>query len=706
MNHLVLIDANSLFHRAYHSMPKDMQNSQGEITGAVFGFTKALLQAIKDLEPTHMAAAFDMAAPTFRHKKYEAYKAGREGMDETLYLQIPRIKDILRTLNIPFFEKESFEADDLVGTLAYQASQIPSLKTTIVTGDLDALQLVNDEKVYVWTPSRGDYRASIYDENAVKNRYGFGPEHIIDYKALRGDPSDNIPGVSGIGEKTASVLIQKIGNVEKIYTTLRSTADVKEIMTDRIKEKLLNDEKMAFLSKELATIDQHAPITLCIDQCLINDYDREAVEKLFTTLDFKTLIKDLPATSRLSSSNDSLFNDETIESTESSKLDQKLSPILRKIENKGIKLDGKYLQNLETKYQEEIVELSGKIFNFAGEEFNIDSPSQLSHILYEKLGLSTAALKKGKAGHFPTDANTLGKFVKVSPVAILLLQYRELSKLLNTYIKPLPKLADKLGRVHTSYAPDTASGRISSRDPNLQNIPTRTDLGREIRKAFVADSNKILLSADYSQIELRVVAHLSSDQYMIESFNNHEDIHDATSKRMNVDRRTAKVINFSLLYGKQAFGLAEDLKISRHEAQEFIDLYFNSYPQVKEYISQVIEKTRNDGFIETMFGKKRTFPDILSENQFKRAAAEREAVNHPIQGTAAEILKLAMIELDKNNLSNEIVLTVHDELVFEIENHKIVQTEAKIKNIMENVLKLKVPLEVETITGKNWGELK
>lgn len=706
MNHLVLIDANSLFHRAYHAMPKDMQNSKGEITGAVFGFTKALLQAIKDLKPTHMAAAFDMAAPTFRHKKYEAYKAGREGMDETLYLQIPRIKDILRALNIPFFEKESFEADDLVGTLSFQASQIPTLKTTIVTGDLDALQLVNDEKVYVWTPSRGDYRASIYDENAVINRYGFGPEYIIDYKALRGDPSDNIPGVSGIGEKTASVLIQKIGNLEKIYATIKSNTDVKEIMTNRIKEKLLSDEKMAFLSKELATIDCHAPIELKIDLCLINDYDREAVEKLFTLLDFKTLIKDLPATSRLPSSTDSLFVDEVDDESESQNIDQNLNQILRKIEKKGIKLDGDYLHTLENKFQSEITTLSDKIYDFSGKQFNLDSPSQLSHILYEKLGISTIGLRKGKAGHFPTDADTLEKFIKISPVAILLLKYRELSKLLNTYIKPLPKLADELGRIHTTYAPDTASGRISSRDPNLQNIPTRTNLGREIRKAFVADSGKVLLSADYSQIELRVVAHLSNDKNMIGSFINREDIHDATSKRMNVDRRTAKIINFSLLYGKQAFGLAEDLKISRHEAQEFIDSYFSSYPQVKEYISWVVEKTRNDGFTETMFGKKRTFPDILSENQYKRAAAEREAVNHPIQGTAAEILKLAMIELDKNILSNNIVLTVHDELVFEIDNHNIVEVETKIKNIMENVLKLKVPLEVETITGKNWGELK
>lgn len=704
MSHLVLIDANSLFHRAYHAMPKDMQNSKGEITGAVFGFTKALLQAIKDLKPTHIAAAFDLAAPTFRHKKYAAYKAGREGMDENLFLQIPRIKNILEVLNIPYFEKESFEADDLVGTLAFQASKLSSMKTTIVTGDLDALQLVNDEKVLVWTPSRGDFRALIYDEEAIKNRYGFGPEFVIDYKALRGDPSDNIPGVTGVGEKTASLLIQKIGGIEKIYSKIKSQEDLKNVISDRIKEKLLEGEKMAFLSKELATIDCHAPIILQIDQCHVNDYDRESVENLFSQLQFKSLLKDLPPTNRLSSS-DSLFKEEIMDDSESQKIDERLNNILRKIEIKGIKLDSEYLTNLEKKYQKEIDELTNKIYDFAGEKFNIDSPMQLSHIMYEKLGLSTDGLRKGKAGHFPTDANTLEKFTKISPVVIFLLKYREFTKLLNTYIKPLPQIIDNVGRIHTTYAPDTASGRISSKNPNLQNIPIRTDLGREIRKAFVADSGKLLLSADYSQIELRVIAHLSNDKYMIESFKNHEDIHEATSNRMHVDRRTAKIINFSLLYGKQAFGLAEDLKISRHEAQQFIDLYFNSYPQVKEYIYQIIERTRKDGYVKTMFGKKRTFPDILSENQFKRAAAEREAVNHPIQGTAAEILKLAMIELNKNNLSDSVVLTVHDELVFEIKSDKIINAQNQIKDIMENVIKLKVPLEVEIKKGQNWGEL-
>lgn len=706
MQHLLLIDANSLIHRAYHAMPKDMQNSQGEITGAVFGFTKAILQSIKDLKPTHIAAAFDLAAPTFRHQKYEAYKAGREGMDKNLSIQIPRIKNILTVLNIPCFEKEGFEADDLVGTLASQASKHPDMKTTIVTGDLDALQLIKDEKVAVWTPTRGDYKSVIYNEEAVKNRYGFGPEYITDYKALRGDPSDNIPGVSGIGEKTAALLIQKIGSVEKIYQQLKNDEIPQDVISGRLKEKLKADKKMAFLSKELATIDRYSPIKLTIDECRVNDYDREQVESLFTLLEFKSLIKELPPTIRLSKTSSSLFNSENEKKSQSEKIDRDLGPILRKMENKGIKIDCHYLRQLETKYQREIVELTTKIYNFSGTEFNLDSPSQLSHVLYEKLSIPTQNLKIGKAGHFPTDAATLEKFIKISPVAILLLKYRQLSKLLNTYIKPLPLIVDKIGRIHTSYAPDTTSGRISSREPNLQNIPVRTDCGREIRKAFIAEPKHILLSADYSQIELRIVAHLADDKNMIESFINQEDIHLATSKRMKVDRRIAKIINFSLLYGKQAYGLAEDLKISRHEAQEFIDLYFNSFPKIKGYITKTIEETRTNGFAKTLFGKKRTFPDILSENQFRRAAAEREAVNHPIQGTAAEILKLAMIDVDKHHLSDYMVLSVHDELVFEIEESKVDVFKTQIKEIMEGVIKLKVPLEVDINIGQNWGQLK
>lgn len=702
MKHLLLIDANSLIHRAYHAFPRDLQNVKGELTGATFGFTKSLLKAIKDLKPTHLAAAFDLGEPTFRHLKYDGYKAHREKMPDDLFQQLARIKEILNSLNIPVFEKSSYEADDLVGTLASKAEKIKDVKITIITGDYDALQLVKDSIVEVWTPSRGAIEAKIYNKQAVVDKYGFPPNLVIDFKALRGDPSDAIPGVSGIGDKTAIKLIQNYGDLDRIYKKLESEKKL-DSFSEKIQQKLITEKDQAYLSRELATIDINVPIEFDLDACQIDNYEVEKVAKIFNELGFDSLYSDLPKSKNVTSPS-SLFADTT--GLDISELDLNLEPILRKMEEKGVKINKDYLKGLEVSLEEERQKIKKKVYDFAGQEFNLDSPSQLSFILYDKLAIPKDNLRKGQAGHYPTDAASLKKLIHVTPLSALILNYRELSKLLTTYVRPLPKLVDKNSRIHTHYAPDTLSGRISSKEPNLQNIPVKNEIGREIRKAFLAEKGFLLISADYSQIELRVGAHLSDDQDLIETFKAGKDIHEATAQKLSIDRRMAKVINFSILYGKGAYGLAEDLAVDQKKAQEFIDLFFESYPKLKNYLELVIEKTRKDGYITTLFGKKRYFPNIHSPNFFLRSSAEREAVNHPIQGTAAEILKMAMVEMGQKKIDDKLILTVHDELVFEVPESEVVAIGKMIKDIMENVTKLKVPLIVNLKVGKNWQEMK
>lgn len=705
---LLLIDGNALLYRAFYAFPKELSTPTGEIVGAVYGFSRILLSTLKTLDPDAIAVCFDLKGPTFRHIQYPEYKGTRQKMPDELAGQIKRTHEIVEHFEFPIYTAETFEADDVIGTLAKQAAESdPAQKVIILTGDQDILQLVN-KQVSVYMPAMGfNKKAVLYTPELVQEKYGFLPDKIIEYKALRGDPSDNIPGVTGVGEVTAKKLIEQFGTIDEIYKNLDS-AELKPALLTKLK----TSKDQAFLSRELATIVCTAPVTYEDGHCKLELKDPQKLILLFQELGFKSLMRDLPVSHRILSEATDIFtadpttNPEDL--SESEKTDQKLLPILREMETRGVKLDCAYLKTLEQEFSLELEIMKKELFDLAGEEFNPDSPSQVAHTFYETLGIPTTYVRKGKTG-FTTDAATLTDLSKSFPIAGLLLRYRELTKLLNTYVKPLQLLVDENSRIHTSYAPDTTSGRISSRDPNLQNIPVRTEQGRRIRTAFVAEKEHILVAADYSQIELRIAAHLSGDKTMATAFKNGDDFHSETATRMGVDRRMAKIINFSILYGKGAYGFSQDMGISVPEAKQYIDQYFLAFPKLRLYLDSILESARKNGFTETLYGRKRYFPDITASNYQRRSAAEREALNMPIQGTAADVLKLAMVALEpilkEKAPQAHMILTVHDELVLEVpENQK--EAVAKIlANTMKSIVTLDVPLEVTVKSGPNWSEM-
>jgi len=462
------------------------------------------------------------------------------------------------------------------------------------------------------------------------------------------------------------------------------------------------------MSHDLATIRHDAPVKLDIDACRHDLKNPERLVALFQELGFKSLMKDLPLGHQRLSAVADVFGEGSFEpepeanQSESNLIDLKLAPVLRAMEATGVKVDLPYLKDLEAEYVLGLDGLKGQLIDLAGEEFNPDSPSQVGHILYEVLGISTERVRKGKSG-FTTDAATLAELEH--PIALLLLSYREQMKLLTTYARPLQALADENARVHTSYAPDTATGRISSKNPNLQNIPARSDAGRRIRQAFLAETGKVLVAADYSQMELRVAAHLSGDPAMIEAFQAGHDFHAQTAERMHVDRHVAKIINFSILYGKGAFGFARDLGTTVAEAKTYIEQYFQTYSTLKSYLDENLVLARKQGYLETMFGRRRYFPDLKTGNHNAQAAAEREALNLPIQGTQADILKMAMCEL-KLPEGAKLILTVHDELVAETPLGLAAETAEALKKAMTGVVTLKVPVEVSLKQGSNWATLE
>lgn len=711
----LLIDANALVHRAFHGMPP-LTSPKGELVNAVYGFLTILFRAIGEIKPKYIAAAFDLPKPTFRHKEYEQYKAKRVKASPLLYEQIPKVKEILETMEIPFFEEEGYEADDIIATVCDKLERDHDVMTVIVTGDMDALQLV-DENTRVYTMRRSLSETIIYDPEAVEKRFGFGPSLMIDYKALRGDPSDNIPGIAGIGEKTASELIKQYGTMENIYKNL-------EKITGRTKELLKKERKIAEKSKKLVTLDRHAPIEFDLGRCCLNDYDQARVEKIFLEYGFKSLLKRLPASSRLEvgSRQVDLFIAKDEDQTEKInpdkiiELDQKLEPILREMEKIGIKINLDYFKKLTFQAGKEIKVLEEKIYESAGHKFNPSSPLQLAGVLYDELHLAENLAQNGhwrikkKKSHQSTAHGELEKLIDAHPIIPLILDYRQLTKLKNTYLQPLPKLVDGAGRLHTHFAQDTATGRLSSKNPNLQNIPTKSGWGEKIRAGFIADKNSCLVCFDYSQLELRLLAHIAGEKAMIAAFKKGEDIHDKTAKELNIsERRIAKAVNFGINYGLSAFGLSEQLKIPREQSQAFIDAYFAAYPAVADYVQKTIEEAQTRGYVESMFGRKRFLPEINSTDHRFRAAAERMAINMPIQGTAADIMKMAMIEISKqltvNSKQIRMLLQVHDELVFEIfDDSQLVKNVKKIKEIMENIIKLEVPLATKVTFGKNWAK--
>lgn len=896
---LIIIDGNALIHRSFHAIPPTLRDKNGRLTNAVYGFTSFLLKAVEELKPSYVILTLDRKSPTFRHEAYAEYKATRTKAPDELYEQIPLVKEVATVLNIPIFELDGFEADDLIGTLCYKLKK-SDLQKIIITGDMDTLQLVRDD-VNVYTMSRGMSDSILYDAEKVKERYGFGPDKIIEFKALRGDPSDNIPGVKGIGEKTATDLILNFSDLEGIYQAI-------EKKDSRIKERisgLLNEHKdNAFMSRELATINCEAPIEADLKKALYPNFKKDEALKIFGEFGFRSLvaklsggeksneekalkennkkkaeqgathysfiksekekeyllkeiekekflafdivceeslsnkkniiglglalsgeksfflpfseniseIKDIFSSPEIKKAghdlksairfldengiaingivfdsmvasyvldpsrrqhdlNTIIFNEfgEEFGESENKKagqlslmpekinieelgkksakradyvfrlqkilstnlkekelsevfedIEMPLVEVLADMEKNGIKIDLNPINDLSVKSAKTIKDLEKKIYKLAGKEFNINSTKQLKEILFEDLKISTKNIKKTKTG-FSTAEDELDKMEDLHPIIPELKSYRETNKLLTTYLAPLPSLINKNdGRIHSSFNQTiTSTGRLSSTDPNLQNIPARTEEGNIIRSAFIADKGFKLIGLDYSQIELRLAAHLSGDKKMIEAFNKGLDIHSATAAEINgvtLDevtkdmRRAAKATNFGIIYGQGPHGLAMAAGISYAEATNFIKKYFLSYPDVKKMMDDLIEETRENGFSKTMFGRKRPLPEINSSIPPIRKAAERMAINAPLQGSAADIIKLAMINIYREikNHPEEIrlLLQVHDELIFEVKEDKVEKYLPHLKKVMSEAAKLKVPLSVEGDSGNNWSELK
>lgn len=763
-NRLVLIDGNAVFHRAYHALPP-LSSASGEPIHAAYGFTMILLKVLSELKPTHMVVAFDTEGPTIRHKEFEEYKSQRPAPPEDLYIQLPATKKILDALKIKYYEDTDYEADDIIGTFV---SKFRGIEKIIVTGDLDELQLI-DTETRVYTMRKGFTDTVIYDAEAVKERFGFGPELIIDYKALRGDPSDNIPGVAGVGEKTATELILLQGTVENIYKNLPK-------IPEKIRAKLEAGRSAAAQSKKLVTIKKDMKIKAALDELKFGGFDRNKLAALFFELGFKSLINKIPASSApeqgaLNLSTPALQaeyvqtpkdkeiiigayllnparRDLTIPELVFTELHQEFDPtlipklkkkilfelkkqnlwqvfdqierplisVLEKMEGRGVLIDTAFLNTMSAELAKRLTEIEKKIYRLAGMEFNINSPLQVKDVIFGKLQLDTKSvnLKKTKTG-LSTAASELSKLKGLHPIIDLLLEYRELAKLKTTYIDVLPRLIDpQTGRLKTTFnQTGTTTGRLSSSNPNLQNIPIRTELGESIRKAFIADPGKDLLSADYSQIELRIAAHLSNDPVMLKIFEQGEDFHASTAaivykkKLKDVDsrmRRFAKIVNFGVLYGMSSFGLAEAAGMSRVEAADFIKNYFSTFNKLAEYIQKIKIDARESGYVETLFGRKRFVPEIKSPNPMIRAGAERAAVNMPLQGTAADIIKKAMIEIDRKYPDLDMLLQVHDELLFEVDKKSAPIKE--LKKIMESAAELKAPLVVDIKIGQNWRDLK
>lgn len=787
---LVLLDTHAILHRAYHALP-DFSSKKGEPTGALYGVVSMLLKIIADFNPDYIIAAGDMPGPTLRHAAFENYKAQRKETDDALVAQIVRSRDVLGAFGIPLYEMEGYEADDIIGTVAKEIKESPAGKNVdvvIASGDMDMLQLVDDDRVRVFTFKKGINETVVYNEAAVQERFGFGPKLIPDYKGLRGDPSDNIPGVKGIGEKTASALIQQFGSVEDIYKTLKK--DPKKLADAGIKEgmikKLQEQEEDALFSKELATIHTEVPIRFSLpkEEFRSNLSERKIVSML-EEFDFRSLV---PRTRKLLDSsirNEELFSAEAaparseisvspeelqkialavsvLDATNSEptledilymgksedfeiakknilaeidreklnfvyeKIELPLSPVLRRMEARGVLVDKEFLEKLSKDYHKELTKIAERIYEAAGGEFNINSPKQLGEVLFDKLGLSVKNQKKTASGQRSTRESELEKMRELHPIIEDILKHRELQKLLSTYIDSIPTLLDEGNRLHTSYLQIGAgTGRMASKNPNLQNIPIKSELGRAIRHGFVASPGMQLVSFDYSQIELRVAAALSKDPALEEIFKNDRDVHSEVAARVfhvapeevtYEQRRRAKVINFGIIYGMGVNALKEALGTSRAEAQEFHDQYFAAFPRLAAYLKEVVADATRRGFTETYFGRKRYFEAIKSPIPYIRAAAERAALNAPFQGTAADILKLAMIHIDdwimREHLSEDVymLLQVHDELVFEIKTSEVARVAPHLQDMMEKVWSAHerdgIPFKAEGKIGGNWGDMK
>ena len=806
MKRLVLLDSHAILHRAYHALP-DFSTARGEPTGALYGLSTMLIKAIEDLKPDYIVATYDLAGPTHRHDVFKEYKAGRQKTDDALIRQLNTSREVFKALDIPIYDKEGFEADDMLGTIVEQlihpkVKHVEELEIIIASGDMDTLQLIEGEKVQVFTLKKGIKDTIVYDEKAVHARYGFGPELIPDYKGLRGDPSDNIPGIKGVGEKTATILITTFGTLENMYVELEAgheDAFLKAGITPRIIQLLKDNKEEAEFSKMLATIRRDAPIEFVFPEKTFREaLDLKKVKALWGELEFRTLGQRLenvlagkssqkmvapvaagqgdtvgsapdaagqmslyPAVSKdelektgialwLVNSNvtnpgiEDVLNFGNTDSFEVAKkmifeeLDKRnlrkvyetielpLIPITHRMEERGVKIDKPFLEKLGKRYHTELSRLEKTIWEGAGVEFNINSPKQLGEILFDKLGLVGKNMKKTGGGARSTRESELEKLRDLHPMVPMIFEYRELQKLLSTYIDAIPPQLDANNRLHTDFIPSgTTTGRMASLNPNLQNIPIKSELGKAIRNAFIPEKGFTMVSLDYSQMELRIAAFLSGDKKLFEIFKKGVDVHASVAasvfkvpiNEVTSDmRRKAKVINFGILYGMGVLALKQNLGTSREEAQTFMNEYFETFSTLAAYIDQVKADAARKGYTETFFGRRRYFEGLDSKIPYIRASAERMAFNAPIQGTEADVIKLALIEVDayikKEKLEDDVypLLQVHDELVFEIRDDKAEEVSKKILEIMESVVNPKdiygVMLRAERSLGANWGELK
>jgi len=801
---LILFDAHAIIHRAYHALP-EFATSSGEPTGALYGLSAMLLKIIGELKPDFMVACFDLPGPTHRHVAYEAYKAGRVKADDNLITQLERAKDIFTAFGIPIYSHPGFEADDIIGTVVYKLKKDKETEIIIASGDMDALQLIDDKKVQVYTLKKGINDTIFYDEKKMIERFGFAPKLLVDYKGLRGDPSDNIVGVKGIGEKTATSLITTFGTVENIYKALKKKDNTykKAGINERVKNLLLENEEEALFSKQLATIRIDAPINFVLPPLWQDNLDVEKLLNLFQELEFRTMgerVKNLLSSRGVENSSlfiedneqngdsnvsvlssaenqeikelclalwviDSNFSNPTLEevyrftktnnvkdarSVIESELDKRKAryvfeeiekPIMKVVEEmnkRGIKIDKEILKNLSLKYHQELSRLEKAIWKEAGEEpartaegvqsggFNINSPKALSLVIFDKLQLAGSHQKKTPTGALSTKESELEKLRDKHPIISMILEYRELAKLLSTYIDAIPSLLDKNSRLHSTFLQaGTTTGRMASNNPNLQNIPNKTLLGRAIRNAFVGEESFTLVSLDYSQIELRIAAILSQDKKLMEIFKNGEDAHAGVAMRVFkvpqelVDkgmRIKAKTINFGILYGMGVNALKANLGVDRKEAQEFYNKYFETFAGLAEYLERIKAEAGRKGYTQTLFGRRRYFAGLKSPLPYVRASAERMAINAPIQGTQADLIKIAMKKIDehiksqKNEDDIRLLLQVHDELVYEVKDSLVDEVVKEFKQLMETVLPenktLGVPIVVQVEKGKNWGEME
>lgn len=881
---LFLIDGSSYLFRAFYALPH-LSNSKGTPTNAIYGFTQMLLKVLKEHQPTYLAIVFDSKAPTFRSEIYQAYKANRPPMPEALSLQIPYIKKIIEGYRIATLEKEGYEADDLIATVAKKVS--PEIEIVIITGDKDILQLVND-RITVYDTMK-DKKFGIKE---VKERFGVEPEKIVEVMGLAGDPIDNIPGVPGIGEKTAIELIQKFGSIENLLNHLE------EVPQKKLREKLEQYGEQARISRKLAELPTDLPVSFQLEDFAVPSPDLRTLRKLFKELEFTKLLKELPTEEPLqdyereyrlilkeeeflsliedlrkaswisidlettspfpmwanlvgislsyhphqafyipvghqgphahsqlplsqvleglkpiladpwikkvgqnikyewivlkrygielrgilcdtmiasyllnptkhnhnlselareyldrelmefqevTGSKGMTFDQVELEKAKNygaqdadvtlqlsqlllpklreegllrlfEEVEMPLAVVLAKVEMNGVKIDSELLKEFSKEIEIQLQQKIERIYGLAGEVFNINSSQQLGKILFEKLKLPV--IKKTKTG-FSTNVEVLEKLSLHHELPLEILGYRNLAKLKSTYVDALPKLVHpETGRVHTSYNQTvTATGRLSSSDPNLQNIPVRTEEGNRIRQAFIPEKGWWILSADYSQIELRILAHLSQDETLIEAFRRDEDIHSRTASEIfgvpmekvtPLMRRQAKVINFGIIYGMSAYGLSQQLGTEPKIAQTYIDEYFKKYPGVQIYIQKSLEEARTKGYVTTLLQRRRYLPEINSPTASIRQASERVAINTPLQGTAADIIKVAMIriqnQLDKLRLKTKMIMQVHDELVFEVPEEEMEMASRMVREEMESVTELSVPLRVSLGSGKNWAE--